>query len=146
MLASPAAIGYGPTMAMPTLMGMMPEMPRLEDGETPDTSLISAPSFSPDGKLPQFHLYSASVEGNPRQSVALDMSNFSGGVPASIANIFQSPGNESQEQMQPLPVQQPPPMQQPPPTGLLVAEWIVQYHSEQIETLKNVQWNPSIVP
>ena len=113
MLASPAAVGYGPTMAMPTLMGMMPEMPRMEDGGKPDTSLISAPSFSPDGKLPQFHLHGASVEGTPRQSVALDMSNFSGDVPASIANIFQSPGNKEQSQE----LMQPPPVPQPPPTG-----------------------------
>ena len=82
-IASPAAFGYGPALTMPTLMGMMPDMPPLDQsGEGPnlDGSLISAPSFSPERTQP----------GNVRDSVALDMSNFgSGQMPTSIANIFQ---------------------------------------------------------
>ena len=82
-IASPAAFGYGPALTMPTLMGMMPDMPPLDQsGEGPnlDSSLISAPSFSPERAQP----------GNVRDSVALDMSNFgSGQMPTSIANIFQ---------------------------------------------------------
>ena len=34
MIASPAAVGYGPTVAMPTLMGMMPEMKDFDEEET----------------------------------------------------------------------------------------------------------------
>lgn len=34
MIAAPAALGYGPTVAMPTLMGMMPEMKDFEEEET----------------------------------------------------------------------------------------------------------------
>lgn len=82
-IASPAAVGYGPALTMPTLMGMMPDMPNLDqsgDGQKLDTSLISAPGFSPDGRH----------SGNVRQSVALDTSHFdSGQMPTSIANIFQ---------------------------------------------------------
>ena len=82
-IASPAAFGYGPALTMPTLMGMMPDMPPLDQsGEGPnlDSSLISASSFSPERTQP----------GNVRDSVALDMSNFgSGQMPTSIANIFQ---------------------------------------------------------
>jgi len=82
-IASPAAVGYGPALTMPTLMGMMPDMPNLDqsgDGQKLDTSLISAPGFSPDGRH----------SGNVRESVALDTSHFdSGQMPTSIANIFQ---------------------------------------------------------
>jgi len=82
-IASPAAVGYGPALTMPTLMGMMPDMPNLDqsgDGQKLDTSLISAPGFSPDGRH----------SGNARESVALDTSHFvSGQMPTSIANIFQ---------------------------------------------------------
>ena len=87
-IASPAAFGYGPALTMPTLMGMMPDMPPLDQsGEGPnlDSSLISAPSFSPERTQP----------GNVRDSVALDMSNFgSGQMPTSIANIFQGSEQE----------------------------------------------------
>ena len=38
MIAAPAAVGYGPTVAMPTLMGMMPEMKDFEE-ETDDDGL-----------------------------------------------------------------------------------------------------------
>ena len=42
VIASPAAFGHGPTVAMPTLMGMMPEMPSLDDSnEYGDNSLLS---------------------------------------------------------------------------------------------------------
>ena len=34
MIAAPAAVGYGPTVAMPTLVGMMPEMKDFEEDET----------------------------------------------------------------------------------------------------------------
>ena len=82
-IASPAAVGYGPALTMPTLMGMMPDMPNFDqsgDGQKLDTSLISAPGFSPDGRH----------SGNVRESVALDTSHFdSGQMPTSIANIFQ---------------------------------------------------------
>lgn len=77
-IASPAAFGYGPALAMPTLTGMMPEMPSLDDSGG-DTSLVSSLSLSPE-RRPQ--------EGANRDSVALDMSNFGGAVPGSIAKIF----------------------------------------------------------
>ena len=31
-IASPAAFGFGPSVAMPTLLGMMPDMPNMEEG------------------------------------------------------------------------------------------------------------------
>ena len=34
MIAAPAALGYCPTVSMPTLIGMMPEMKDLEEDET----------------------------------------------------------------------------------------------------------------
>ena len=89
-IASPAAFGYGPALTMPTLMGMMPDMPPLDqsgEGQNLDNSLISAPSFSPERMQP----------GNVRDSVALDMSNFgSGQMPTSIANIFQGGEHETE--------------------------------------------------
>lgn len=39
MIASPAAEGWGPTMAMPTLMGMMPEMPNFDESGQEHTLL-----------------------------------------------------------------------------------------------------------
>ena len=46
MIASPAAVGYGPTFANPTILGMMPEMPKFEEStdggeEGNDSSLLS---------------------------------------------------------------------------------------------------------
>ncbi len=40
MIASPAAEGWGPTTAMPTLMGMMPGMPSLDESDF-DQRLLS---------------------------------------------------------------------------------------------------------
>ena len=31
-IASPAAYGFGPSVAMPTILGMMPDMPAYEEG------------------------------------------------------------------------------------------------------------------
>lgn len=39
MIASPAAEGWGPTVAMPTLMGMMPEMPSFDESGQEQTLL-----------------------------------------------------------------------------------------------------------
>lgn len=107
IIASPAAVGYGPAVAMPTLTSMMPAMPSLEgvgEDET-DTSLISTPKFSPMGKSP-----GASFN---RDSTALDMSSFSstnGVMPASIANIFQQEGEDTTT---PHPRQPPPVLPKP---------------------------------
>lgn len=66
IMASPAAIGYGPTLAMPTLMGMMPEMPSFTEG---DSSHLDA-------------------------SLSSDLMPEPNRVPPSIANIFQNAGAE----------------------------------------------------
>ncbi len=39
MIASPAAEGWGPTVAMPTLMGMMPEMTSFDESGQEHTLL-----------------------------------------------------------------------------------------------------------
>ncbi len=78
-MASPAAIGYGPTLAMPTLFGMMPEMPSFSEGESSqlDTSFTSALGLSPEGEA--------------------DRSSAAGGeMPLSIANLFPDTGPDEQ--------------------------------------------------
>ncbi len=82
IMASPAALGYGPALAMPTLMGMMPEMPSFSEGDSSqlDTSLTSALNFSPDGR--QLYIAGAGVR-DP---------TVGGEMPPSIANLFQNAG------------------------------------------------------
>lgn len=58
MIASPAAEGWGPTVAMPTLMGMMPEMPSLDDSGHGEQTLLSVPGFTPDKQVCICHSYS----------------------------------------------------------------------------------------
>ena len=90
IMASPAAFGYGPALAMPTLMGMMPQFDGGEGGPGElDVSLISAPSFSQGGRT-------------------LDLSGYSGEVPPSIANIFQNVSVEEGGHAKPRPHTPPP--------------------------------------
>ena len=77
-MASPAADGYGPALALPTLLSMFPpiKQPNL-DGEEGDNSMSGVLS-SPEGP----------GEEGRRDSMVVDMYNFGGEMPSTLANLF----------------------------------------------------------
>ncbi|XP_064400082.1 harmonin-like isoform X2 [Halichondria panicea] len=76
MISSPAAEGWGPTTAMPTLMGMMPGMPSLDESDF-DQRLLAM---------------SGNREFDPRESISFPdmsyLSNEAAVIPPSFANVF----------------------------------------------------------
>ena len=56
-IASPAAYGFGPSVAMPAILGMMPEMPKFEDegaaGEAEGVSVLRYLEEAKDHFTPQ---------------------------------------------------------------------------------------------
>ena len=82
-MASPAADGYGYALALPTLLSMLPMRQPNLDGEEGDASM-SGFLTSPERPGEE----GRGKDESRRSSVAMDMNNFGGEMPPTLANLF----------------------------------------------------------